>query len=373
LRSGGEMETVWLVRYAELFLKSDPVRRHWEQVLARSIRDRLPGVEVRVERGRLWLTGPVDPERLATVFGIASFSETVPCRLGELDRTVLDYVDGHRIDRAERFAVRVKRSGIHDFTSSGKAAALGALILEAHPGLRVDLDHPDFELHVEIRDERCYLYHQVTPGPGGLPPGVEGTLVALLSGGIDSPVAAYLMMKRGCRIVPLYVGLESYLDEGSLSRTKEVLEVLRRYDPLLELRVHNDGYLARAKGLMRPGDQRLTCVICKRRMYRLAQELATEVGALGIVTGESLGQVASQTLENLQVLDEAVSLPVYRPLIGLDKDEIVRIARRIGTFCPSTGGGAGCRAVPRMPTTKARLDDVKSIEARVDALAGRGE
>ena len=365
------METVWLVRYAEIFLKSDPVRRHWEQVLAQSIRDRLPGVAVRVERGRLWLTGPVDPERLSTVFGIASFSEVVPCRLEDLDRVVLAYVANHEIGRATSFAVRVKRSGRHDFRSPEKAAALGGVILGAHPDLTVDLDRPEFELHVEIRDDRCYLYHGVTPGPGGLPVGVEGTLVALLSGGIDSPVAAYLMMKRGCRIVPLYVGLEPYLDADSLARTREVLEVLRRFDPALELRVRTDGYLARAKGLMRQSDQRLTCVVCKRRMYRLAEELAKEVGALGIVTGESLGQVASQTLDNLKVLDEAARLPVYRPLIGLDKDEIVRIARRIGTFRPSTTAGAGCGAVPRMAATKAGLEEVRALEARVDALVER--
>lgn len=367
------METLWLVRYAEIFLKSDPVRRHWEQVLAQSIRDRMPGVAVRVERGRLWLTGPVDPERLQTVFGVASFSEVVPCRLDELDRAVLAYVVEHGIGRASSFAVRVKRSGRHDFRSPEKAAALGGVVLEAYPHLSVDLDDPAFELHVEIRDDRCYLYHGVIPGPGGLPMGVEGTLVALLSGGIDSPVAAYLMMKRGCRIVPLYVGLEPYLDGDSLFRTREVLEVLRRYDPELELRVRTDGYLARAKGLMRQSDQRLTCVVCKRRMYRLAEELAEEVGALGIVTGESLGQVASQTLDNLYVLDEAARLPVYRPLIGLDKDEIIRIARRIGTFRPSTTPGAGCGAVPRVAATKAGLDEVKALEARVDALTERGD
>ncbi len=367
------METLWLVRYAEIFLKSDPVRRHWEQVLAQSIRDRMPGVAVRVERGRLWLTGPVDPERLQTVFGVASFSEVVPCRLDELEQGVLAYVVEHGIGRASSFAVRVKRSGQHDFRSPEKAAALGGVVLEAYPHLSVDLRDPAFELHVEIRDDRCYLYHGVIPGPGGLPMGVEGTLVALLSGGIDSPVAAYLMMKRGCRIVPLYVGLEPYLDEDSLFRTREVLNVLRRYDPELELRVRTDGYLARAKGLMRQSDQRLTCVVCKRRMYRLAEELAEEVGALGIVTGESLGQVASQTLDNLLVLDEAARLPVYRPLIGLDKDEIIRIARRIGTFRPSTTPGAGCGAVPRVAATKAGLNEVKALEARVDALTERGE
>ncbi len=359
-------ETVWLVRYAEVFLKSDPVRRNWERVLAHAIERRMPDVTVRIERGRLWARGPVDPDVLRRVFGIASFSEAVYCPLEDLDRAVLAYADAHGIGGASSFAVRVKRSGKHTFRSPEKAADLGGVILEAHPDLRVDLGCPDFELFVEIRDDRCYLYHEVVAGPGGLPEGVEGTLVALFSGGIDSPVAAYKMMRRGCRIVPLYVGLEHYLDEDALAKARAVLEALRDYDPDLELIVRTDDYLSRVKALMRRSEERLTCVVCKRRMYRLAAALAEEVGALGVVTGESLGQVASQTLDNLAVLDGAVDIPVYRPLIGLDKEEIIGIARRIGTFAPSISPGRGCRAVPEPAATKAVLAEVAGIEARVD-------
>ena len=359
-------ETVWLVRYAEVFLKSDPVRRNWERVLANAITRRMPDVTVRIERGRLWATGPVDPAVLRRVFGIASFSEAVYAPLDDLDSAALAYADAHGIGEAASFAVRVKRSGKHTFRSPQKAADLGGVILEAHPALRVDLGCPDFELFVEIRDDRCYLYHEVVAGPGGLPEGVEGTLVALFSGGIDSPVAAYMMMRRGCRIVPLYVGLEPYLDEDALAKARAVLAVLRDYDPDLELTVRSDDYLSRAKGLMRRSEERLTCVVCKRRMYRLAAALAEEVGALGIVTGESLGQVASQTLDNLAVLDEAVSIPIYRPLIGLDKEEIIGIARRIGTFTPSIAPGRGCQAVPDIAATKAVLAEVASIESRAD-------
>ena len=223
--------TVWLVRYAEVFLKSDPVRRNWERVLAHAITRRMPGVAVRIERGRLWATGPVDPEVLRRVFGIASFSEAVFCPLDDLDAAALAYADAHGIGEAATFAVRVKRSGKHAFRSPEKAADLGGVILEAHPDLQVDLGCPDFELFVEIRDDRCYLYHEVVAGPGGLPEGVEGTLVALFSGGIDSPVAAYMMMRRGCRIVPLYVGLEPYLDEDALAKARAVLDRAPRLRP----------------------------------------------------------------------------------------------------------------------------------------------
>lgn len=361
--------TVWLVRYAEVFLKSDPVRRNWERVLAHAIERRMPGVVVRIERGRLWATGPVDPAVLARVFGVASFSEVVFCPLDELGAAALAYAEAHGVGRAATFAVRVKRSGKHPFRSPEKAAELGGLILDAHPGLRVDLDCPDFELFVEIRGDRCYLYHEVIPGPGGLPEGVEGTLVALFSGGIDSPVAAYLMMRRGCRIVPLYVALEPFLDEDTLARAHGVLEALRAFDPDLDLVVRSDDYLARAKALMRRSEERLTCVVCKRRMYRLAGAFAEEIGALGIVTGESLGQVASQTLDNLAVLDRASDLPVYRPLIGLDKEEIIAIARRIGSFAPSIVPGKGCGAVPAMAATKAALAEIEGLEARVDGAS----
>ena len=145
-----------------------------------------------------------------------------------------------------------------------------------------------------------------------------------------------------------------------------MLDVLRGYDPDLELVVRADDYLSRAKTLMRRSEERLTCVVCKRRMYRLAATLADEIGALGIVTGESLGQVASQTLDNLAVLDGAVDVPVYRPLIGLDKEEIVGVARRIGTFTPSIAPGQGCRAVPDVAATKAALHEVEGLEARTD-------
>ena len=358
----------YLVRYGEIFLKSDPVRRRWEQVLADAIRERMPGVAVRTGRGRLWVDGPVDREALSCIFGVVSFSPVAPCFLDDLDEAVLAYWE-RKVARADvaSFAVRVKRVGNHSFSSQEKAASLGALIGASYPGLQVDLTNPDLTLHIEIRDERCYLYHEVFPGPGGLPPGTQGTLVALVSGGIDSPVAAYMMMKRGCRILPLMVALDGFLDESVVARAEAVVERLRPYQPDIALHVLKDAYLLRAKEVLRrTGQERYTCVLCKRRMYRLAGAYAAEHGAIGFVTGEALGQVASQTLDNLRVLDDAAPLPVYRPLIGFDKEEIIAIARRIGTFQTSITQTTGCRAVPSMPTTKAKLELVQEFEAGVD-------
>jgi thiamine biosynthesis protein ThiI len=357
------MTELWLVRYSEIFLKSDPVRREWEKALKRNIREVLSGCRIRSERGRIWLEGQVARERLKRVFGIVSFSPVARCTLVDLNEALLDICRQHGVESPRTFGIRMRRVGTHRFTSQEKAVELGNLVRGAFPHLEVDLDRPDLELHVEIREGNCYLYTEVIRGAGGLPLGVEGSLVALVSGGIDSPVAAWMMMKRGCRIIPVYVALESFLDEDVRSRAKKVVGVLSTYQPGIRLRVIPDSYLACAKeGLIQQGLEKFTCLVCKRRMYRIAEAVAEAEGAKGIVTGESLGQVASQTLPNLLVLNEAAGLPVYRPLIGLDKEEIIRMAREIGTFGSSTAQVKGCQAVPKRPSTSAVLEKIREIE-----------
>ncbi|MDD3858414.1 MAG: THUMP domain-containing protein, partial [Methanoculleus sp.] len=328
-----EPDRVWLVRYSEIFLKSEPVRREWERTLIRGIERVLPGAKAWRERGRIWLAGDVDPEVLRNIFGIVSFSLCDVVPLDDLPGGLLAFCDGHGIGDAVTFALRIRRIGKHSFTSRDLAERLGDLVRSEYPHIRVDLDHPEREIFVEVRDGTSYLFDRKIPAAGGIPPGVEGTLVALVSGGIDSPVAAYLMMKRGCRIVPLYIGLEGYLDGTNLARTKATVEALRRYQPDIGLLVVEDGYLARARRTLEErGEERYTCLLCKRRMYRIAAEVARRTGAKGFVTGESMGQVASQTLDNLAVLTDAAAIPVYRPLIAFDKEDVVRLARDIGTF-----------------------------------------
>ncbi|MDD4566947.1 MAG: tRNA 4-thiouridine(8) synthase ThiI [Methanoculleus chikugoensis] len=364
-------DRVWLVRYSEVFLKSEPVRRRWEQALIRNIKRVLPAAEPLRERGRIWLRGEIDQEVLKNVFGIVSFSLCDVVPLDDLPAGILGFCERRGIGEAATFALRVRRIGKHPFTSRDLAERLGDLIRTEYPHLSVDLDGPEREIFVEIRDGTCYLFDQKIPGAGGLPLGVEGTLVALVSGGIDSPVAAYLMMKRGCRIVPLYVGLEGYLDETNLARTKATVEALRRYQPDIELLVVRDGYLARARRMLDSrGEERYTCLLCKRRMYRIAAEVARRVGAKGFVTGESMGQVASQTLDNLMVLTDAAAIPVYRPLIAFDKEDAVRLAREIGTFDASIAPACGCGAVPARPSTAAKIETIRALEG---ALGAAGE
>lgn len=359
---------MYLVRYSEIALKSEPVRRRWEDVLVSNIMKGMPGVRARKERGRIWLEGPVDPERLGLVFGIVSFSEVEHCRLEELNARILDFCERTGLEKAGTFALRLRRVGSHPFRSQQKTVELADLILERFKDLKVNLDHPEATVYVEIREDDVYLYRNAVKGPGGIPLGVEGKLVALFSGGIDSPVAAWMMMKRGCKIIPVYADLESFSSASALARAQAVIEALRAYQPDLELMVVKDGFLKRAKEVLRSEDlENYTCILCKRRMYRLAESVAREVGARGIVTGESLGQVASQTLDNLFVLDDCATMPVYRPLIGFDKVEAEKIAREIGTYEPSILKAEGCKAVPYKPATRARIERVRRIEEMLES------
>ena len=363
------MKRQWLVRYSEIFLKSDPVRRRWENVLIANIREVMPGIHVRNERGRIWLDGDVKPELLKKVFGIISFSDVDHIPLREVEGHLPDYCRRHGFEDIKTFAVRVKRVGKHSFSSHDKAIEYGNLLRQAFPHLKVNLANPDKEIHIEIRADEAYLYDNVTMGVGGLPLGVEGTLVALVSGGIDSPVAAWMMMKRGCRIIPLFVALDTFLDETTVARAERVVEVLAQYQPGIRLTVTHDSYLASARQELASRHlEKYTCIFCKRRMYRVATAFAQKAGAKGIVTGESLGQVASQTLGNLLVLTDAASeVPIHRPLIGFDKEETVEIARRIGTFSESTSPASGCGAVPAGPSTAADLAKIRTIEEELEA------
>ena len=362
------MATEWLIRYSEIFLKSDPVRKHWENILISTIRRVLPDIDVRNERGRIWLTGEIDPDILSKVFGIVSFSKVEKFHLDDLKRGLLDFCRENGMETAGSFAIRMKRVGRHSFTSQQMAAHTGSLILAQYPHLKVDLSNPEKEIFIEIREEQCYVYDTIIKGPGGLPLGSAGSLVALVSGGIDSPVASWMMMKRGCRIIPIYVALDQFLDETTLIRARKVIEALRPYQPDIELIVISDEYLASAKKELIDGrNEKYTCIFCKRRMYRIAEAVARSVGAAGIVTGESIGQVASQTLDNLIVLNDAAGIPVYRPLIGLDKEEIMKLARDIGTFIPSIEKTTGCKAVPKGPSTKADLDKILEMERKMMA------
>jgi thiamine biosynthesis protein ThiI len=263
------------------------------------------------------------------------------------------------------FAVRAKREQKTGPNSQELSALIGSAIYDHVPGLRVDLDHPDYELFVEVRHFGGLIYDARIAAPGGLPWGTQGRVLALLSSGIDSPVASWLAMKRGCEVTHLH------LDAGAWAGgdvTRAAIENHRRLSGwcsgnALHMVIADSGPLYdRMKEIRIP--PRYSCVICKRFMLRVAARLMDTEGAIAVVTGESLGQVASQTLTNLAVISEPVAVPVLRPLITYDKEETITLARRIGTF-DAHPGDLTCRAVPRMPATAAVLEEIRACERKM--------
>lgn len=355
-----------IVRYGELALKSERVRRRFERCLINNIKLALKGIDHKLtrERGRIFVnTRQVDSavKRLTRVPGIVSVSPAV-----KVDAT-MNAIRSAAVKAAKKtltsrktFAIRARRVGKHAFSSQDVNIAVGSAVLNAMPDASVDLSAPDQEISIEIRDKKAYVFTTTMTGVGGLPVGSQGNVVALLSGGIDSPVAAYLMMKRGCSVFPIFFDNKPYTDDRARKRAIAVAKKLAEFSPRVEFRVVPFGRILRA--FIEKPPRKLTCVLCKRAMLRIAEIFAERVKAEALVTGEVVGQVASQTIANLRVIDEACELPVMRPLIGMDKVEIERIARQIGTFEVSTRSVAGCSAVPQYPETRARLEEILKAE-----------
>ncbi len=373
----GEVQRdVVIVRYGEVFLKSEPVRRRFLHRLLQNIRRALDAesVQHRIEehRGRILVFGP-EPERIAQpvsrIFGVVdvSIGTATTNAVDDLAGTALSHAKG-RLAPGMSFAVRARRERVEGFTSQELGAAVGAAVMAAIPGISVDLDCPDYEVFVEARAFGGLVYDRRLPAPGGLPWGTQGRVLALVSGGLDSPVAAWLMMRRGCETVHAYMDGGCWVgrDRGAVvADHHRTLSTWCRGYPLDLLVVNTEPFYNRMADLVEP---RLRCVICKRFMLMVASRLAAGMDARALVTGDSLGQVASQTLANMALISSAASLPVLRPLIAYDKSEIVELARKIGTF-EQTKGELCCRAVPRYPATAAREDPVQQAEERIDISA----
>jgi len=366
-------EKVVMVRYGELFLKSDPVKYHFIGLLLRNIRQALEaaGYSCRFEspRGRIFIFGDRPEEIAALVSRIFGVVDTSVCTLVASDPDAIRDA-GLALAREHlkppcRFAVRGKRQSKVGMNSQELGEYVGSAVYDAIPGLTVDLSHPEYELFVEVRDCGGLVYDSRIPAPGGLPWGTQGKMLALLSSGIDSPVAAWLAMKRGSEVACLH------LDGGRWAGTdvkETAVENLRRLslwcpgNPLQMLVVFAEPFYDRMQELRIP--PRLRCVLCKRFMLRVAGRLCEKEGAQAILTGENLGQVASQTLANLAVISGATTVPVLRPLITYDKAETITLARKIGTFIEKQGDLA-CRAVPRMPATSATKEAVNESEEKL--------
>jgi len=341
-----------IIRYGEIFLKSEFIRGEFEKKLIRNIKKRIGDASIFRKRHRIYIkteNAKEVSERLKTVFGIVSVSPAIKTDANVEDITEISLALAKKIIRpGERFAVRAERSGRHDFSSKDIENLVGEEILNSIHG-RVDLENPDKTIFIEVRDDLAFIFDKKIKGLGGLPYKSQGRLIALLSTGIDSPVAAWMMMRRGCEIVVLHLGnvneIKEIMNRLEFFTDEKIKSYIIPYDKILEKISEHSG--------------RYTCIVCKRFMYRIAERVAEIENAHGIVTGENIGQVASQTLENLKVIN-CLDIPVYMPLVGMDKEDIIKIAKDIGTY--GLVKGKKCDYIPKKPVTRSSEEIITKIE-----------
>ena len=371
-----------LLRYGELALKGQN-RPFFVRKLARNVRACLRdnGIDgqVMVSGSRLFVqTGQVEEAipALQRVFGLVSLSPVVeaPRDLAAMEQEAVAVARASGLGPGKSFRIAPRRADkSFRYTSPEIGRELGAAVATA-TGARVDLsDRADVTIGVEVTREKALLYGQVYPGPGGIPLGVEGRVVALMSGGIDSPVAAWLVMKRGCNVIPLHFR-HNDVEAGKFLDNCRLLEQWSygwRIRPIILDQAEVFGPIFQR--LQELGEERWTCLMCKRTLLAKAAEVAAEHHALAIVTGESLGQVASQTLDNLAVISYGIPLPILRPLVGYDKVETMALARRLGTLAISTREAVGCKYVPRHPLTKATIQGLQALLRKMEMPAELAE
>jgi thiamine biosynthesis protein ThiI len=364
-----------LVHYSEIALKGK--NRSWfVGRLVRNIHTALAGLhvkEVRTPVGRIEIVlGQESAQaevlgRLKTVFGIANYSVAtrLPLDFDGMANAIVSRLPPR--ESVNSFRVFVRRADSKFATPSPDLARdLGSRVWYAR-GWKVDLEHADLVIRVEIVPGAAFCYMGRDAGAGGLPTGTGGRLVALLSGGIDSPVAAWRMMKRGCHCTLVHFHSAPFLSNVSQEKARRLAEVLTRYQLRTRLYLVPFGELQRQITLSVPGDLRV--IVYRRMMLRIAQRIARDVRARGLVTGDVIGQVASQTLDNMTVIDQAAHMPVFRPLVGMDKEEIIAEAARLGTFDISiVPDQDSCTLfTPRHPETHARRHTIDQVERTLPA------
>jgi len=367
---GNASEVLILLRIgAEMSIKSRRTRTNFLRRLTRNIRDALGSAGIQHELDIGWsriqvrARTPGALDVLGRVFGISSFSPIEGVVAADLEQIV---GEGERLfqDRVagRSFAVRARRTGQHPFSSQDVQVALGAAL--ARHADRVDLTNPEVTVHVEVRDREAHLFAERIPGAGGLPLGVEGRAVTLLSGGYDSAVASWLLLKRGVSQDYVFCNLGGDAYERSVAQVAKVLADDWSYGDQPRLHVVDFGpVLDDLRARSKPAYWQ---VVLKRLMYRAASTIGEELGAHAIITGEAVGQVSSQTLPNLRAIEPAASLPVFRPLLGFDKDEIIRHAARIGTAALSEQVKEYCAIAPGKPVTAASVQAVDAEERKLD-------
>ena len=354
---------MYLIRYSEIGLKGHWARASMEKLLVRNLSRSLKAATVPAEAVRINGRFFVECERseaaesaILTTFGVKSISwvEEVPFdSLEDLLQKSLTYFSD--FVRGKRFAIRVRRLGTHSFRSRDVEIQLGNMLNPISAG--VDLSSPDAVVNIEIRNSRAYFYTDILHGPGGLPVGSQGRMLSLISGGIDSPLAAWYLMKRGVMVDFLFVSLADPFDTDiTVDQYKRLVSVWghgyasRLYvvdgTPLIEMASPD-------------GEWKYSNVTFKKALYRIGEQLAMRLGSMGLITGESIGQVSSQTTENLFALSTSVRIPIYRPLIGMDKDDIVAEARNRGLL-PARNLGEFCSFFADRPITRISREELES-------------
>ncbi|HHU49719.1 MAG: tRNA uracil 4-sulfurtransferase ThiI [Caldicoprobacterales bacterium] len=371
------MEKVILIRYGEIHLKGRN-RPFFEKRLLNNIKKALqdiPDVKVTRAQGRYYVENYADEkaviQALTRVFGIVSISPAYKIEkdfelLTEYSKKSIEHLLFDLQKEELTFKVESRRADKRfPMDSMEINRELGARLLKAFPQLKVDVHKPEVLLNVEIR-EFCYLYHQSIPCAGGMPVGTNGKAVLLLSGGIDSPVAGWMIAKRGVELTAVHYHSFPYTSDRSKEKVIDLAGILTRYTGSMRLHIVPFTRIQQELYENCP-DEQLT-ILMRRFMMKIAEEIARREGAAALITGESIGQVASQTLEGLVVTNHAVSIPVFRPLIGFDKIDIMNLAQTIGTYETSILPYEDCCTVftPRHPVTHPRLDKILKSEMLIN-------
>ena len=373
------MEQRFLIKYGEIGLKGKN-RYLFEDALVGQIRHMLKSVEgsfrVSKAQGRVYVdcTGGFDFDETTSVLqkvfgivGICPVTKTDDQGFEKLGVDVIEHLNRNHPEENFTFKVEARRSRKnYPLNSMEMNRELGAAVLTALPGTKVDVHHPDVMVNVEIRED-IYIYSSTIPGLGGMPVGTNGKAMLLLSGGIDSPVAGYLIAKRGVALEATYFHAPPYTSERAKDKVIDLAKIISKYTGPIKLNIINFTDIQLEIYEKCPHEE-LT-IIMRRYMMKIAEQFALESGCLGLVTGESIGQVASQTMESLAATDAVCTIPAYRPLISFDKSEIVEIAQRIDTFETSILPFEDCCTifVAKHPVTKPKLERIKRSE---ENLAG---
>lgn len=374
------MNDIILLKLGEIVLKGLN-RKSFEQKLMANVRRRLAAIgkfRVYCLQSTVYVEAAEDGadmdaafEALQKVFGIVKLSRAAACEKDKdaIAKLAIDYLREDML-RAKSFKVESKRSDkSFPMTSVELSQYVGGELNEAYPEVEVDVHEPELVVHIEVRDLAAYVHATPVPGAGGMPVGSNGVAVTLLSGGIDSPVSTYMIAKRGVRLIPLHFFSFPYTSEQAKEKVIELGNMLTEYCGRMTLEIAPFTHIQ--EEIRDKCPEEYFTLIMRRFMMRIAQRVARENGAKAIVTGENLGQVASQTMEAMASTQAVIDLPVLQPLIGMDKEEIVALARKIGTFETSILPYEDCCTVftPKHPRTRPKLSEVEQAESVLDIEA----